>query len=135
MARFSSNARLLQKIDGTLGVIACAVLTLCRRLGDTFRPAADTASPRTVVFLKLAEQGSTVLAHEAIRRAVTRFGAGNVYFLLFEENRFILDLLGLVPPDNVLTIRTKSPVTMITSCLARLWQITKQKLRVWPFPY
>jgi len=125
LASFSTNAQILQKIDGTLGVIACAVLTAFRRLGDVFRSSSDQAPPRTVVFLKLAEQGSTVLAHEAIRRAVDRFGAKNVYFLLFEENRFILDLLGLVPPENVLSIRTKSPVTMVTSCFARLWQIRR----------
>jgi ADP-heptose:LPS heptosyltransferase len=123
--RFSTNAQLLQKIDGTVGVVACAVLTLLRRVGDLFPSAQGKAAPRSVLFLKLAEQGSTVLAHEAIRRAVERFGVRNVYFLLFEENRFILDLLGLVPPENVLTIRTHSPVSMVTSCLARLWQIRR----------
>ncbi len=125
MNRFSSNAQILLKIDGTLGVIACFILTVFRRIGDAFASAPSQEKPRNVLFLKLAEQGSTVLAHEAIRQAVARFGAKNVYFLLFEENRFILDLLGLVPPENVLTIRTKSPVTMITSCLSRLLEIRR----------
>lgn len=123
--RFSSNAQILQKIDGTLGAIACFVLTWVRRIGDVLAGGANGEKPRTVLFLKLAEQGSTVLAHEAIRQAVNRFGAKNVYFLLFEENRFILDLLGLVPAENVLTIRTKSPVTMVTSCLSRLAEIRR----------
>ena len=94
MNRFSSNAQILLKIDGTLGVIACFVLTVFRRIGDALGSGPNQDKPRNVLFLKLAEQGSTVLAHEAIRQAVTRFGAKNVYFLLFEENRFILDLLG-----------------------------------------
>jgi len=123
--RFSSNAQILLKIDGSLGVIACFILTIFRRIGDALGSGPGGEKPRNVLFLKLAEQGSTVLAHEAIRQAVERFGARNVYFLLFEENRFILDLLGLVPPENVLTIQTKSPVTMVTSCLSRLVDIRR----------
>lgn len=127
LARFSSNANLLQKIDASLGVLACFGATLLRKTADAIsRP--DLSPPKTILFLKLAEQGSTVLAHDAIRRAVDRVGAKNVYFLLFEENRFILDLLHLVPKENVLTIRTRSPLQMIASCLARLWQIRRMKL-------
>lgn len=128
MERFSTNANVLQKIDGSLGVIACLTLTALRRLGDALRPAEEPRRPRSILFLKLAEQGSTVLAHETIRRAVEMVGRENVYFLLFEENRFILDLLGLVPEENVLTIRTRSPVQMIISCLARLWEIRRLRL-------
>lgn len=125
--RFSSNARVLQKIDGTLGVAACFVLTLFRKLGDLLA-GPPPEKPRSILFLKLAEQGSTVLAHAAIREAVNRVGAKNVYFLLFEENRFILDLLGLVPRENVLTIRTKSPVEMVISGLSRLAEIRGMKI-------
>lgn len=125
--RFSSNARVLQKIDGTLGVAACFALTLLRKIGDMFA-GPPPEKPKSILFLKLAEQGSTVLAHAAIREAVNRVGAKNVYFLLFEENRFILDLLDLVPPGNVLTIRTKSPVEMVISGLAWLFKIRRMKI-------
>ncbi len=127
LARFSSNANLLQKIDATVGVLACFGATLLRKVADAFS-GPPPKEPKTILFLKLAEQGSTVLAHEAILRAVNKAGAKNVYFLLFEENRFILDLLGLVPRENVLTIRTKSPVEMAASCLSRLAQIRRMRL-------
>lgn len=126
LARLSSNAKLLHKIDATLGVIACFGATLLRKTGDLFS-APPPKEPKTILFLKLAEQGSTVLAHEAIRRAVDKVGAKNVYFLLFEENRFILDLLGLVPHENVLAIQTKSPAGMMRSALSRLVQIRRMK--------
>ncbi len=48
--------------------------------------------------------GSTVLAYTAIRRAVEMVGRENVYFVVFAENRFILDLLDLIPPENVFAI-------------------------------
>jgi len=124
--RFSSKASVLQKIDGSLGVIACFILTLARRAGDLFAPARKDG-PKSILFVKLAEQGSTVLAYEAIRRATAKVGPENVYFLLFEENRFILDLLDLVPGQNVLTVRTRSPWEMLTSGLERLLQIRRLK--------
>jgi ADP-heptose:LPS heptosyltransferase len=60
--------------------------------------------------VKLVEQGSTVLACSAIRRAVNLVGRDNVYFLVFEENRFILDAMGLIPFENVIAIRTNGLV-------------------------
>ncbi len=130
MNRFSTNANILHKIDGSLGVMACLFLTMVRRVGDYFQSAAQAKSsaPQRIVFIKLAEQGSTVLAHETIRRAAQKVGPENVYFLLFEENRFILDLLELVPKENVLTIRSKTPGQMILSCFQRLWEIRTKEI-------
>lgn len=128
MARFTSNARFLQKIDTSLGLIVCLLLTCARRVGDFFAVKKKAAKPKKILFIKLAEQGSTVLANDAISRAVKICGARNVYFLLFEENRFILDALGLVPHENVLTIRTSSPLSIATSCFARLLEIRRLRI-------
>jgi ADP-heptose:LPS heptosyltransferase len=125
MNRFSTNARILQKIDAIAVPSACLFLTLWRKLSSLVMSGNTTAKPRKILFLKLAEQGSTVLAYEAIRQATERVGKENVYFLLFEENRFILDVLGLVPYENMITIRTKSAFSMAISALQRLWQIRR----------
>jgi ADP-heptose:LPS heptosyltransferase len=127
LKRFSTQARTLQSLDRRVGAPACFALTLGRRVADWFRRPDDTAPVRTILFLKLAEQGSTVLAHEAVRTAVARVGPENVYFLAFEENRFIVDLLGLIPPANVLTIRTRSATAMAFSCLQRLREIRRRR--------
>jgi ADP-heptose:LPS heptosyltransferase len=59
-----------------------------------------------MLFVKLAEQGATVLAYPAIRRAAEMVGRENVFFLVFEENRFILDCMDVIPAENVIAIRT-----------------------------
>jgi ADP-heptose:LPS heptosyltransferase len=128
LKRFSSHAHLLQWIDRRVGVPVCFLLTMVRRLGGWFGRRGPAAPGRSVLFLKLAEQGSTVLAHEAIRTAVARVGRENVHFLVFEENRFIVDLLGLIPPENVLTVRTQSAWSMAVSCGRRLIEIRRRRL-------
>ncbi len=104
---FGSETRALQWIDRRVGVLLCFLLTQFRRLGALGgdRAGGPVAS---ILFIKLAEQGSTVLAHDAMRRAVERVGRRNVHILVFEENRFIVDLIGLIPPENVHAVRTHS---------------------------
>ena len=61
--RFSSEARTLQWLDRRVGAPVCMALTLARRLGDLARGSRRAGGEGSILFLKLAEQGSTVLAH------------------------------------------------------------------------
>ena len=98
----------LQKIDRWFGVPVCWLFTLARSLLG--RPPRPPGSPTgKMLFIKLAEQGSTVLAQAAIRRAVDMVGRENVFFVVFAENRFILDLLDLIPRENVFIIHARQP--------------------------
>jgi ADP-heptose:LPS heptosyltransferase len=101
-------------------------LTAVRRVADALGARGGGGPAGSILFIKLAEQGSTVLAHEAVSRAVARVGRENVYFMVFEENRFIVDLIGLVPPQNVLAVRTASAWTMATSALGILREVRRR---------
>lgn len=83
---------------------------------------------RRLLFVKLAEQGSTVLAYPAIRRAVELVGRENVYFIVFDENRFILDALGLIPKENVITISFKSFAALISTAFGAMRRMRELKL-------
>lgn len=96
----------IRALDFYLGTVLCALLSLHRRLFDG--PAAQRAArapSRRIVFIKLIEQGATVLAYDAIRRAIARVGRENVFFCVFAENREILDVMDALPADNLLVIR------------------------------
>lgn len=121
MSKLSTNRKVLGFIDAWGGGGACAVLTLLRKCWP-FGGAAENGR-RGVLFLKLAEQGSTVLASQAIRDAADRHGLENIHFLVFEENRFILDALAIVPRENVLTIRTRNAFSMAVSGWRQLRKI------------
>ena len=99
-----------------LGKPVCFLLTTVRRLGRLFTGRShheDDRPVRKILFIKMIEQGATVLAYRALQTAVDRVGRENVYFWVFEENRPILDFLGVIPPENVIVIRvlpdTRSP--------------------------
>ena len=110
------NVTLLRRVDRWLGVPLCFLLTMARKFSDPFRPPMP-GRPQRILFVKLAEQGSTVLAHRAFCKAIERVGRENVFFLVFEDNRFIMDALGLLPAEHVLTIPTTSPFSALRGAL------------------
>ena len=108
-------------LDYWAGVPACALLTLLRRLMSLTASAGQAAArPRRILFLKFIEQGATVLAQDAIRRATARVGRDNVFFCVFETNRAILDLLDTVPAANILVIRDRKLTTFTVDFLKAL---------------
>jgi ADP-heptose:LPS heptosyltransferase len=103
--------------DRWLGIPVCLTLTAARRVIDYFDRTGPREPLRRILFVKLVEQGSSVLACSAIRRAVELVGRENVYFLVFEENRFILDAMGLISPENVIAIRTNGLIRAAVDAL------------------
>src|SRR5437660_8209668 len=114
----------LQRADRWIGVPCCAILTLLRRIFQFAEPPGPH-QVRRILFVKFAEQGSTVLAYPAIRRAIDMVGGENVYFVVFYDNRFILDAMDVIPEGNVITIATKSLFRLATGALRAVLQVRK----------
>jgi len=117
----------LRWLDHWVGLPLCFLLTLARRLIDLAQRTTQTP-PRSVVFIKLVEQGSTVLAYAALRRAIDRLGKETVYFMVFEENRFILDAMKMIEPANVLAIRNRGRLTAMADMLRALWTLRRRRV-------
>ncbi len=120
----------MRLMDAMVGIPLCAVLTLVSRFRGTESRLYRHRIGDKLVFLKLAEQGSTVLAQSTLEEAVSRFGRDNVYFLLFAENRFILDYLQVIPPENVLEIDHDGLVALITSTFCQLFRLWRLRVAV-----
>lgn len=114
-------------LDRWVGAPASAVLTGARKIGDLFR-AEPAASPKRILIVKLVEQGATVLAEPALRRAVDMVGADNVFMVVFQENRFILDILNVIPKANVITIRSTSLGAIAIDTLRALRWTRREKI-------
>jgi len=117
----------LQRTDRWVGVPLCAILTLLRRIFESARRLGPH-QVRRILFVKFAEQGSTVLAYPAILRAIEMVGRENVYFVVFEDNRFVLDAMEIIPEGNVITIATKSLFGLATGALRAVLRVRKIRI-------
>jgi ADP-heptose:LPS heptosyltransferase len=123
------NPQTIRRIDSWLGVPLCWFLTCFRRLGDFLRRPLDEATPpRKILFIKLIELGANVQAYAAVRRAAELVGRDNVYLWVFADSRAILELLDMVPPENLLTIRSKGILGFAADTLRTLWRIRRLKI-------
>ena len=111
------NITLQRAVDRYAGVPLCALLSLLHRLRP---PAPVTASPRRILVILLSEMGSLVLAHGMFARLKQKYPGASIHALLFAKNREVLDLLGVVPAENVLTVSDRSLAEFVSDALAVL---------------
>ena len=117
------NPQTIRKIDYWFGRPICFLLTLFR---SSF--SSKTDRPKKIVFLKFIEQGATVLAYNAIKRATEIVGRENIYFCVFENNRPILDILDIIPSENIISIQDKTFFSFLTSSFSALSRIRSEKI-------
>lgn len=123
------NTEAIRWLDKNAGYPLCFFLTIHRRICGIFRK--DTARYKRcskILFIKLIEQGSTVLAYPALKKAQGYVGKENIFFLVFEENRPILNILDAVAPSNIIEISSKNLISFICSVIKALVKIRKEKI-------
>ena len=118
----------IRRLDVFVGGLLCAVLTLLRRAVDLVGDRPSGQPPQRILFLKLIEQGATVLACDAIRLAAERVGRSNIYFCVFAENRFILDVLDVVPAENIFSIRSERLGLFVVDVLRALARVRRARI-------
>jgi lipopolysaccharide heptosyltransferase II len=102
----SMNITFQRAVDRYVGVPVCALFSLV----DRFRqPAPAVVLPRRILIILLSEMGSLVLAHAMFSRLKHKYPGASIHALVFAKNREVLDLLGVIPPENVLTVSDRSP--------------------------
>lgn len=117
----------MRLLDRWVGSPLSAVLTAFRHLTERFR-TPPIPSPKRILIVKLVEQGATVIAEPALRRAVRRVGRENVYMAVFRQNRFILDVLGVIPEENVIPIRSSGLIVCAIDTVKAVLKMRRAKI-------
>jgi ADP-heptose:LPS heptosyltransferase len=99
------NIKFERAVDRLLGVPICALLSLWARIG---RKPGTTPVPGRLLVILLSEMGSLVLAQPMFVRLKQQYPGASLYALVFGRNREVLDLLDVVPRENVLVLDDRS---------------------------
>jgi ADP-heptose:LPS heptosyltransferase len=114
-------------VDRFLGVPVCAGLSLLHRLGPR---RVVPRPPRRILIILLSEMGSLVLAHSMFVRLKSLYPGASIHALLFARNREVLDLMGVIPTGNVLTLDDRSFGSFAADSLRVLRALRSLKLDV-----
>lgn len=103
-----------RKIDQGLGPLICRALSL---FSGKREPAG---MPQRILIILLSEMGSLVLGSSMFRRLREKYPQASIHAMVFEKNREILDLLEVIPPENVMTLGERSLWGLVSDSLAAI---------------
>jgi ADP-heptose:LPS heptosyltransferase len=124
------NIKFQRAVDRLAGVPICALLSLADRLRHIFGVATPAFPPRRILIILLSEMGSLVLAHPMFARLRQQYPDASLHIMMFRKNREVLDLLGVIPEENVLTINDRSLMEFATDSLNAIQRMRALKFDV-----
>ncbi|MDH4235015.1 MAG: glycosyltransferase family 9 protein, partial [Gallionella sp.] len=119
------NIQFQRAVDRYVGVPICALFSLVNRILPN---NPDGTPPKKILIILLSEMGSLVLAQPMIMRLKQLYPDASLHFLMFAKNREVLDLLDVVPPENVLTLNDKSLKGLVGDSLNAIRMMRKLKI-------
>jgi lipopolysaccharide heptosyltransferase II len=114
-------------IDRYAGTLICRIFSIYNRL---FKRDSGTVEAQKILIILLSEMGALVLAHPMFQRLKQKFPHASLHVMLFEKNREVVELLNLVPPDNIITIKDTSLLSFVKDTLNALFKMRKLEFDV-----
>lgn len=130
------NLDFIRAVDKWVGIPACFLLSLVHKILPWFRSQFRSQfrselrsgsrsgsqpdrnlekNPKRILFIELSEMGSAILAYPAMKWVQSSYSQAELYFLVFEQNRHSVDVLGIIPADRVIIISMRSSLCFLWS--------------------
>jgi ADP-heptose:LPS heptosyltransferase len=113
-----------RRVDRIAGTAICRFLSVFARRDET----VEDPAPKNVLVILLSEMGSLLLARPMFDRLRADHPGARLHVLVFRQNREFVDVLGLVPPEDVLTIRNDSFFHLAKDSLAAVSAMRARKI-------
>lgn len=115
-------------IDRNIGVPLCFFISILIKIKRLLSRALTPTKPRKILFIELSEMGSMVLAYSLLKKTKELFPDAELYFLTFEKNRYAIDILNIIPQENVKTIKNRSFLLFLNSTFKAVRQFRRTKI-------
>lgn len=123
------HPRFMMMLDYWLGQPLCLLADLVHHIVKLCLPKRISVPLfKRVLFIELSEMGSAILAYSALLEACNKVGHENVYFLIFESNKESVEILNLLPKNNILTIDSSSLVRFGLTSVKALCDVWRNRI-------
>ncbi len=122
------NVELMRKLDYWFGIPLCFLLTEINYILKLFSSKKKKTIHKKFLFIKLSEMGSIILAYPLMKKIQREYEEAPLFFLTFKKNAPIFQVLNIVPPSNVLTIRDDTFSKFLFDTLKVIVRIRKESI-------
>ena len=123
------NPNLMRAIDFWVGIpLAFFFTVICRVQRFLGLAASPAGAPRNILFIQLAEMGTMVVAYPAIRKARELFPDATLHFLCFTEIRSSVEMLEIIPSENIVAINAHSALSFVRDSLLFPWRARRLRI-------
>ena len=130
------NPDLMRAIDYWVGIPLVFLLTLVSRVqrfiglatSPVGRPTSLAGTPRNILFIQLAEMGTMVVAYPALRKARELHPDATLHFLCFRQIRSSVEMLEIIPSENIITVDSHSGLSLARDTLRFLWRARVRRI-------
>jgi len=120
---------LMRQIDYWVGVPLCLALSLFDGIVRLLHLKKKKGSePKKILFIKPSEMGGIILSVPLMRRVQDEYSDATMFFLTFESNKSLFDVLDVIKSQNVLTIRDQSMIAFMSDVIRVVLKIRKEKI-------
>jgi ADP-heptose:LPS heptosyltransferase len=118
------NVNTQRLIDRYIGTIICRIFSLYYRF---IKKEPKPVEIKKILIILLSEMGALVLAYPMFQRLKEKVPGAVPHVMVFEKNREVAELLGAVPPENILTINDASMAAFIKDTAGVLFGMRRIK--------
>ena len=109
------TADFMRLVDKWIGIPLCMLFSGIRRLKCLFTDSTSPQQMKTIVIIQMSERGAAILAYSALVKIKNLFPTAQLYYVIFEEMKESIQMLGIIPEENIITINSKSLINLTLS--------------------
>ena len=111
-----------RRIDHYVGTIICRLFSAYYKF---FKKEPRPDETKRILIVLLSEMGALVLAYPMFQRLKEKFPEASLHIMLYEKNREVVELLGVIPSENIIAINYDSLPVFAKTVLGALSQIRR----------
>ena len=111
-----------RRIDHYVGTIICRIFSAYYKF---FKKEPRPDQTKRILIVLLSEMGALVLAYPMFQRLKEKFPEASLHIMLYEKNREVVELLGVIPSENIIAINYDSLPVFAKTVLGALSQMRR----------
>ncbi len=115
-------------VDKWLGVPLCLLLSAAERLLRPFARRIPPAQVQKILIVQISERGAVILGYSAQLKLKELFPRAELYYVIFEEMKESITLLGSIPESRIFTISSRSLAGLFFSALKVISALRREKI-------